>query len=544
MTGRQRRGFAILALFVSFVLHGPTENFSAAAPISVHFRRPHCNDDAIERKRILRPQQGMQGSTLAKPLAGCERDRKRRRPSLFVDTSFADENGRNTSPAVVRLPSHGEKNESRAGDVARRGPGRLAKRGGGNRMDRHLAAASTAALLAVGTASMGVATYALRMIDWEKYKKPAFKKGSKGDKAGYAKEKHKKEKECDTLGKSGKHRDAPGSPASPGSPQNIVYVTNNYDHPVILSGAGLETVAASVPLNASVSASHNKSEDEARPTTNAHEMETASGAANSTGTSITKRALPPPRAVSFMAAAAAPSRRLPGKRPLRFAVPHVQPRVVSIQSAQGSQRPHPRVPPLQSETPPPPPPPPPAVSRDVLPSAFSKGLADPVAAVHNPQPQTRRRFHVDYHKFDAWAPLAAKIEDYGKVSAATGAFVAGAISLYTTASEHNEYKKLEVDDKDMDRDKDEGKETGQADGDDVDDAELDQAAHKGDTDARRKGKEKEQEHGSKVPHDSKGALGVRSSLADAATIEAPPPPHPKPQRITITIRTPAPTLAH
>lgn len=91
-------------------------------------------------------------------------------------------------------------------------------------MDRHLAAASFAALLAVGTASMGVATYALRLNDWKKYKKPAFKKGAKALKS---------EKQLEKMSKSKTGNTTPGSPQSPSSPDNVYFVNNTYNQPTI-----------------------------------------------------------------------------------------------------------------------------------------------------------------------------------------------------------------------------------------------------------------------------------------------------------------------
>lgn len=50
----------------------------------------------------------------------------------------------------------------------------LDKRGDGKGMSRHLAAASYGAMLAMGTAAMGVTTYGIRLFDWNRYKKQIY----------------------------------------------------------------------------------------------------------------------------------------------------------------------------------------------------------------------------------------------------------------------------------------------------------------------------------------------------------------------------------
>lgn len=50
----------------------------------------------------------------------------------------------------------------------------LNKRGDGKGMSRHLAAASYGAMLAMGTAAMGVTTYGIRLFDWTHYKKQSY----------------------------------------------------------------------------------------------------------------------------------------------------------------------------------------------------------------------------------------------------------------------------------------------------------------------------------------------------------------------------------
>jgi hypothetical protein len=110
----------------------------------------------------------------------------------------------------------------------------LEKRGGGG-MSRHLFAASTAATLALGTASLGIFYNSLKAYDQDKYgvsKKTGLNDKSKDGKKSKDSKSEGDKGKSDEKGKDdgrkskSKDDDEPGSPASPTFINHITYVNN------------------------------------------------------------------------------------------------------------------------------------------------------------------------------------------------------------------------------------------------------------------------------------------------------------------------------
>lgn len=210
MVCRRFKAFAILVLLVSSVF--------AEAAVPVQLKSGSEDKEQVKFHKEDSIVTVAQAGRL-KSCAQCFKDSRpgQKRNVLRIDTEVASR----YAMRKKSLDTDQEGQHSRQDDSKRKS---LHKRGGGKGMDRHLAAASFAALLAVGTASMGVATYALRLNDWKKYKKPAFKKGAKALKS---------EKKLEEMSKSKTGNATPGSPQSPSSPDYVYFVNNTYNQPTI-----------------------------------------------------------------------------------------------------------------------------------------------------------------------------------------------------------------------------------------------------------------------------------------------------------------------
>ncbi|PWN34503.1 uncharacterized protein FA14DRAFT_31052 [Meira miltonrushii] len=313
----------------------------------------------------------------------------------------------------------------------------LQKRGGKG-MDRHLFASAAAATLAMGTAAMGLSTYSIRLNDWHKYKGAGRdekkKPGSIDTKAA------NKDKRNDTKAANKDKRNE--KQQSPGSPKyyNSHVIVNNYygaqksppqpakpapppppkeeapkkqkrsiepeemQLPIRkrakFKGAGLNKVlsdvsTASSRVGRSTKAAGKSLERMASRTSPVREAAKAHIPASSGSEAIVKAHQ---RSASK---ASSPSRR----------------------PTQGT---------LPSHTPQPESKPPAANGK------MSRKNVEQVNPVTGKQyaPDTHFLGH-DMSKHDKWAKFAGRVEDYGKVSAAAGAFAAGGLALHTTVLQHN-----------------------------------------------------------------------------------------------------------
>lgn len=349
----------------------------------------------------------------------------------------------------------------------------LQKRGGKG-MDRHLFASAAAATLAMGTAAMGVSTYSIRLNDWHKYKGGQRKE-----------EKDKKPRSIDTKA-ANKDKNKDSKPSSPGSPKyyNSRVTVNNYygaqkpppappakpAPPPPKEEAGkkqkrsLETdeemqypirkrnkfKSAGKGLNRVISGAYSTS-----CTTFTTFCVTTTKLMHSSSSSSTSLITTEVSSASSASSRVGRSTKAAGKtfgemigkaKPVREGKAGHIPAVSSSSEPIGKAH-HPRAHQTKSSSPSRRP------TQGTLPShtspptenhSVTKGEKLNRKNVDQINPVTGKAYAPDTHflghdmsKHDKWAKFAGRVEDYGKVSAATGAFTAAGIALHTTVLQHN-----------------------------------------------------------------------------------------------------------
>jgi len=334
----------------------------------------------------------------------------------------------------------------------------LQKRGGKG-MDRHLFASAAAATLAMGTAAMGVSTYSLRLHDWNKYK------------AGGGKEEKKKPGSIDT--KAANKHDKSDKPKSPKSPKyyNSHVIVNNYygseakppplppppkEEPNkkqkrslewqegegevhirkrskfkginrVFSGGSLTTIC----FTTTTKTINNLIKPSSLSPTIISDASSVSSRVGKTTKTASKT-------FGEMIGKSSPLREAGGKSHIPTssseAIGKLHPkkpssRVPTSNHSSPSRRPTQGT--LPSHTPPQPDPHPPTLEN------LSRKNVDQINPVTGKgySPDTHFLGH-DMSKHDKWAKFAGRVEDYGKVSAAVGAFTAGSLALHTTIQQH------------------------------------------------------------------------------------------------------------
>lgn len=338
----------------------------------------------------------------------------------------------------------------------------LQKRGGKG-MDRHLFASAAAATLAMGTAAMGVSTYSIRLNDWHKYK-------------GAGRDEKKKPKSIDTkAANKDKRNDKQQSPGSPKYYNSHVTVNNYYGTQKPVPPPAKPAPVPAPPPKEEPPKKQKRSiglEEMQYPIRKRARLKGAakglnkvlSGAYISTCTmiSLTTKNIDLIQSSSILSdvtnASTASSRVGRGTKAATRSFGEMVGKSSSAREAAKAHIPisssseaigkaHHRSSPSKGSSP----------SRwptqGTLPSHSPQPEPKPSAAangkmnrknVEQINPVTGKEYAPDTHflghdmsKHDKWAKFAGRVEDYGKVSAATGAFAASGLALHTTVLQHN-----------------------------------------------------------------------------------------------------------